>query len=150
MGRTNFWIELVGYKRVTEKLKEMSPKAYVAVDKVLGEWAVTLWAYLRVNHPWKSRTGRLVRSHYYRKNSGDVKTMEPIEWEVGADTRRKGTVKNYAMFLEFGWTHYKTGQFLMFPWFRPAFERFKGAIIKQVKESIKREVAVKGEWTGGA
>jgi len=89
-----FSVELEGWEKLIAELPKTSIKAYRALDKVLGEWAVTLWAYCKQNHPWKSRTGRLMKSHYYQKNSGNWKTMEPIEWEVGADTRRNGTSKN--------------------------------------------------------
>ena len=147
MARMKLTIRLEGYERLVAELPNVGVRAYKAVDEVLGEWAVALWAYLKQNHPWETRTGRLMKSHYYQKNSGDWTTMEPIEWEIGADTRLKGSAKNYAMFLEFGWLHYKTGKFLIFPWFRPAYEKFKMEIWKQVYQSVLRKAAVKGTWT---
>lgn len=97
-------------------------------EKVLEKWSRNILNYVKTNHPWKSRTGRLEQSHRFAR-------IGKLHWQVSADTRMGGGDKNYAIFLEYGRKNQRP-----YPWFGPAAELHRKIIANDMKDSIKRVV----------
>jgi len=119
-------VEFEGADKIQTFLNVFPKKSLKQIDRQLADWAKFLCAYLKENHPWVNRTGRLRRSHRWEKKG-------EAWYEISADPRREGAAKNYGMFLEYG-----TRKMPPYPWFRPAYFRFAKLIGQDVKKAVVR------------
>ena len=117
-------MEVQGKDRLVQFLIKFPPQVNKEVDARLAGWARYLHSYLKTNHPWRNRTGRLKRSHRWEKKA-------PLWYEISADPRREGAAKNYGMFLEYG-----TRTMPPYPWFRPAYYKFAKVIAQDIKQAV--------------
>ena len=76
------------------------------------------------------RTSRLL-------GSVTAERKDELKWWVGSSLLpRSGQTASYAYYLELGFTHWKSGAKVKFPWLRPIFDQSKQVMMKLLGKDV--------------